>query len=91
MKGATAEAALAAQATEMEAAIAEDLADLDLLDDDKLHLRCLYCVPNSMCWPGMVVTAVCGVRALVPLACPDQKCEACLKFLGKPCPKCGRR
>ena len=68
-----------------------DLADLDLLDDDTRHAFCTRCWPD---WrPGAPFVALCGRRAVGfagdGMVAPPNACPDCLRLFRRPCPRCG--
>lgn len=71
-----------------------DLSDLDLLDDDKAHARCLTCYPGDVALKPIV--ALCGVTTIIQNRgqqhhiAPPNACEECKKAWQEPCRGCGR-
>lgn len=72
-----------------------DTSDLDLLDDDRRHARCLICYPHVPL--GGTFIALCGRRALrmtdeAPLTIPTNACPDCARLFGTvSCPNHGTR
>lgn len=76
--------------SERDTDIAAMLDDLDLLDDDTHHCRCLVCNPHTP--PYGVYVALCGTRSLLTNSLPGpppNACEKCLAMWQDPCPRCG--
>lgn len=80
--------------SQIEEIIAVEVEDLDMLDDDKRHARCVACTPAK---DGQAFIALCGRRAVMwPLPLgrkkhepPKNACEDCVKLYWLPCRKCG--
>lgn len=67
-------------------------ADLDMLDDDTRHARCLSCTPRMGLYQPFV--ALCGERVMHTWAwyaeknkMPPNPCSKCAELMTEPCPK----
>ena len=69
--------------------------DLDLLDDSRLHARCVICTGERGDLVGVPFVALCGSRAINlrawsnPACLPPDACGACVAMWDKGCPTCG--
>lgn len=70
-----------------------DLSDLDLLDDEHTHARCVRCT-GYLVPRGTPFVALCGRRAVTladvpPGVIPADACPECLDLYWSPCSRCG--